>query len=119
MKILLAFILLCTTALGAYPNEVTWCINNAERYKAQNEVRLWDNARCDFVTETEALEVDWAPKWAESIGQSLFYGLMLNKKPGIILLVKNKAKEMKYVYRCKIVCGKYGIKLYVEFVQEE
>ena len=119
MRCLLLFVISCSTALADYPNEVTWCRDNAERYKAQNEVRLWDGSRCDFVTETEAIEVDWSYKWKEAPAQAVWYSIVLGKKPGIILLVKDMKKEAKYIYRATAVCEKLKIKLYIEIVKEE
>ena len=34
-----------------------------------------DGARCDILTETHAIEVDFADKWAEAFGQSLNYAM--------------------------------------------
>ncbi|ANS03338.1 hypothetical protein [uncultured Mediterranean phage uvDeep-CGR2-KM19-C37] len=85
----------------------------AERFAAQTEVRLWDNTRADMVTATEAYEVDYAPKWAEAVGQSLYYAEVLRKKPAIVLLVRNLKSERQFVYRCQTVCAAVGIRLYV------
>ena len=60
------------------------------------EVVLQDKARVDCVTNTHAIEFDFAPKWAESIGQALYYGEVLKKKPGIVLIVENPEKSEKY-----------------------
>jgi len=89
----------------------------APKYKAQVEVVLWDGSRCDMVTKTEAIEVDWAKKWPEAVGQSLYYGLILGKKPAILLLVKDPKTELRYLLRCQIVCAKHDIKLYIERVK--
>lgn len=84
------------------------------------ERRLWDKIRVDILTETYATEVDWAPKFAEAIGQSLLYAEYTQKKPGIVLLVDDFEKEAKYVYRCKIICTKYNISLWlVDTVKSE
>jgi hypothetical protein len=42
-----------------------WCSVN----KGQTEYRLEDNTRVDCLTDTHAIEFDFAEKWAESIGQ--------------------------------------------------
>lgn len=42
----------------------------------------------DCVSETHAIEVDWTGKWAEAIGQSLYYAEQLEKKPMIYLVCK-------------------------------
>jgi len=88
----------------------------APKYSAETEVRQWDGTRVDMVTDEYAIEVDWPRKWAEAIGQSLYYAEVTGKKPGIILLVKDMDSERRYVYRCQTVCAKHSIKLFVEMV---
>ena len=56
----------------------------------ETEVVLGDNTRCDIVTATYAIEVDFADKWAEAIGQSLSYALQLNLKPAIALILEEE-----------------------------
>ena len=68
-----------------------------------------DKARADCVTATHAVEVDFAPKWAESIGQSLYYAKVLNKKPGILIIMENGEKDLKYLKHVKSVADSYGI----------
>lgn len=51
--------------------------------------------RIDILTDTHAIEVEWAPKWKQSIGQALWYAMQKNTKPRIILLLK---KETDYDY---------------------
>lgn len=79
------------------------------------EVRTPDGSRVDILTKEYAVEVDWCKsgKWAEAIGQSLFYAAATNRKPAIILLMKNPVKERRYYLRALVVCNKYNIKLTV------
>jgi len=100
-----------------YPSEDQWTEKNAKRFKGKTGVVLWDLTRPDLVTEKHAIEVDWAKKYKEAIGQSLYYAIQTNKQPGIILLVKDRKTEMKYVYRCQVVAAKYGIRVWVETVK--
>ena len=51
--------------------------------KGETEVVLPDKTRYDVVTETHAFEVEFASKWCEALGQSLWYSFQLNKKEGI------------------------------------
>lgn len=85
-----------------------WC----DAHCGTTEVILSDRARVDCVTATHAIEFDFAPKWAESIGQSLYYGYALNKKPGIVLIIENADKDQKYINRVKAVAEIYGITLW-------
>jgi len=93
-------------------SEHDWCERLADKYGAETEVMLWDRSRCDLVTETEAIEVDRAKKWAEAIGQGQYYGLVLRKQPAVLLLVEDG--EERFVWRCQAVCAKLGMPLYVE-----
>lgn len=45
--------------------------------------------RIDITNEEYAIEVDFSKKWKEAIGQSIWYGLNTNLKPGIVLIRKN------------------------------
>lgn len=96
-----------------------WCSAN----NGITEVVLPDKARVDCVLEDYAVEADWAKKWAEAVGQSLYYAKVLNKKPGILLLMTNGEKDEKYLQRLRVVTEDLGIKVFVmrsmEVVNEE
>lgn len=87
----------------------------AEKYKGKKEVRLDDGTRVDLLTKDEAIEIDFAKKWAEGIGQALYYGLKTGKKPAVILLVAKG--EERYVKRLQLVANRYRIKVYIEPVK--
>ena len=61
------------------------------------EFTLLDKTRVDCLTEIHAIEYDFGKKWAEAIGQSLYYAAMTGKKAGIVLIVSpsNKARYLK------------------------
>lgn len=82
-----------------------WCNAN----KGEMEVVLQDNARVDCVTQTHAIEFDFAPKWGESIGQALYYGIATNKQPGIVLIMENGPKDQKYLNRVNAVAKQHNI----------
>lgn len=71
-----------------------WCTPNF----GKKEFRLWDTTRVDCLTKEYAIEFDFAKKWAESIGQSLYYAKMTGKKPAIVLILTD-ALDMRYVKR--------------------
>jgi len=50
------------------------------------EVRLDDGTRVDILTDTHAIEVDYAAKWAEAIGQCLYYAARTGRTPAILLI---------------------------------
>ena len=75
------------------------------------EYRLPDSTRVDCLTATHAIEVDFAKKWEESIGQSLYYSIMTGKKAGVYLIIESD-KDYKYLRRLKKVAKKYDIDIY-------
>ena len=87
----------------------------AEKYNAQVEVILDDGTRVDCLTEEYAIEFDFANKWAEAIGQSLYYAIKTNKKPAIVLIMENPEKDERYYNRLKTVADKYGITVFKMF----
>lgn len=82
-----------------------WC----SRERGAQEVVLNDKARVDCVTNSHAIEFDFADKWGESIGQALYYGAALNKKPGIVLIMENGNKDKKYLDRVNVVAKQHNI----------
>lgn len=60
----------------------------------QREVSV-QSGRVDILTKEYAFEVEWANKWKDAIGQSIWYGVQTNKKSGIILIMKKK-EDYKY-----------------------
>ncbi len=57
-----------------------------------------DGTRCDCLTDTHAIEFDFGEKWAESVGQSLYYGLQTGKEPGVVLILEEDS-DRKYWIR--------------------
>ena len=53
----------------------------------QTEVIAGDGTRCDILTPEHAIEVDFARKWGEAIGQSLNYGCQFKRQAGIVLIL--------------------------------
>lgn len=54
----------------------------------RTEVSMPNGTRADCVSETHAIEVEFAHKWAEALGQSLNYAAETGLAPGIILICK-------------------------------
>jgi hypothetical protein len=66
------------------------------------EFTLQVRTRVDCITNTHTIEVEFAHKWAEAIGQSLHYSLMTGKRAGILLILRTPnddklLKRMEYV----------------------
>jgi len=115
---ILAVILYSLLCIFTYGTETEECQRLAPKYNAQTEYVLWDNTRIDLLSDEYAIEVDWSNKWEEAVGQSVYYSIVSNRKPAIILLVKDFSKESRFIYRCYIVCTKLDIKLYLEKVND-
>lgn len=79
----------------------------AEAIHGEPEHVLPDKARIDILTATEAIEVDWAHKWAEGIGQALYYGAVTRKIP-VVLLLMGTADETRYLARVRKVISTYS-----------
>lgn len=97
-------------AAHTYPEKYyqnLWC----SKWRGKQEVRLYDGTRIDCETKNYVVEFDFAPKWAESVGQSLHYARVTGKKPAIILIIEQDG-DFKYYHRLKPLCEKYSIALW-------
>ena len=74
-----------------------------------------ENGRVDILTATHAIEVEFAAKWKNAIGQSLWYALQTNKPAGIILIVEDENADRGNVIRLGSVisANNLPIKLWV------
>jgi hypothetical protein len=123
-----------TVSAARHPSEVEVCRSIAMRpnWRAGVEERLHDDldgkhagqSRIDIITATHVYEADWAHKWPEAVGQSLYYAHQWAeehprdpRKPGIVLLVRDPERESHFVSRCRRVCDQYAITLVVETVR--
>ncbi|MDD3477192.1 MAG: hypothetical protein PHI38_10015 [Sulfurimonas sp.] len=73
------------------------------------EYILTDKTRVDCLTNEYAIEVDFAQKWAEAIGQSLYYAHMTGKRPAIGFIVGDG--DERYIKRVRTVADKFDIKI--------
>jgi len=76
------------------------------------EQSLLDRTRVDCLTDEYAIEVDFAKKWAEAVGQSLYYAQMTEKKPGIGFILRDNKKDRRHLKRVKVLADKYHIKIF-------
>ena len=81
-----------------------WCLEQG----GQVEVRLPDRTRCDCLTENNAIEFDFGSKWAEAIGQALYYSTQTGKRAGIVLILE-KESDRKYWFRMMKVIQTYQL----------
>ena len=83
-----------------------WCRDDF----GKQEFVLWDNTRVDCLTKDYAIEFDFAHKWAESVGQSLYYSKMTGKQPAVALILTD-LKDYRYVKRVERL--ENGIKIFL------
>lgn len=84
-----------------------WC----HRHNGTLEYRLPDGTRVDCLTKEYAVEVEFAQKWAESIGQALYYAQQTDRTPGIVLIMRT-AHDEQYAKRLRTVAKQQGIKVW-------
>ena len=111
-KILLVFCILMILHSPAFAKRLhpekyyqqQWCQDQG----GQIEVVLPDKTRCDCLTSTHAVEFDFGSKWAESIGQSLYYAIQTGKKPGVVLILENQ-KDHRFWIRLNTVIDHFNL----------
>ncbi len=120
IAILIAFILLAVAVNIARAARLhheaeyvtTWC----EPQKGIEEFRLIDPysgdfmGRVDCLTATHAVEFDFADKWAEGVGQALFYSSRTGKRAGLALIIEDP-KDNRHVVKVKALIAAEGLPL--------
>lgn len=84
-----------------------WC----EAWQGVAEVRLYNATRVDCLIEGFAVEVDFAEKWAESIGQALLYARLTDRQPAVLLIVR--PGDARFLARWHNAADGLGIRLFV------
>lgn len=115
MKYLICMLLLSisTSSFAAHLHserdyQEQWCSDHGGAL----EYVLGDKSRVDCLTDSYAVEVEFAPKWKEAIGQALYYSIKTKRKPGIVVISENPETDAKHIKRLRIVSEEYGIELF-------
>ena len=107
MRSILVAVLLMSASVHSREYEAhyqnLWC-------PGEIEVTLADGSRVDCLTSSEAIEVDFSSKWAESIGQALLYARLTGKSPAVLLIVNSSSAG--HIARFHNAADGLGIKLY-------
>ena len=82
-----------------------WC--NA--HNGVMEYTLSDKTRVDCLTDSYAVEFDFACKWAECLGQAIYYGRQTGKQAACVLIMENGEKDLKYLYRLRRSAYRKGV----------
>ena len=91
-------------------NERYYQLKCNEILQGEVEKRMGDGTRVDILTDDLAIEVDFAKKWYEAIGQACHYANLTGKKPAIILIVREQSQE-KYIRAAARVCKTTKVRL--------
>ncbi len=106
--ILLTFAFHTTThSRNIHPEKLyqrAWCADAG----GVTEYALEDRTRVDCLTDEYAVEVDFAAKWAEAVGQALYYGLATGRKPAVLLIIERPA-DKKHLERIRALTEKTGL----------
>lgn len=84
-----------------------WCDDQG----GEIEHILPDRTRIDCLLDRYAVEVDFQYKWAEAIGQSLYYATMTHREPAVLLIVDKNAA--RYLARFHNAADGLGIRLFI------
>ena len=104
------FLMLPVEAKRLHPEveyQTYWCNKN----NGIMEYKLSDKTRVDCLTDTLAVEVDFANKWAECIGQAIYYGRMTKRQPACLLIMENGEKDLKYLKRLRRSAYRKGVNM--------
>jgi len=88
--------------------QTQWCQEN----NGNMEVIFPNRTRCDCLTTDYAVEVEFADKWAEAVGQSLNYALESQRQSGIVLILEN-LKDRKYLEHLNAVIAHFDLPIRV------
>lgn len=84
-----------------------WCAKKG----GITEYKLNDKTRVDCLLPDMAVEFDFANKWAECIGQAIYYGRQTNRQAACVLIMENGGKDLKYLKRLRRAAYRKGVNL--------
>ena len=84
-----------------------WC----DKHTGELEYRLPDGTRVDCLIKDYAVEIEYAQKWAEAIGQALYYAKITGRKPGVVLVMREHGDE-RFARRLREVASQEKIKVW-------
>ena len=112
--ILFTFIFCTVVAASAYAMsegeyQKEWCA----KHNGEIDYKTQDKTTVDCLTDTYAVELDYAEKWVQSMRKSRDHSLSTGKAPGVVLILQNSADE-KHLFKLRKVVEKrrLGIKIW-------
>lgn len=80
-------------AFGAQAGEPDYQLPWCEARGGIAEYVLPDRTRVDCLTETHLIEFDFASKWAEAIGQALYYASQAQRRAAVVSILRDPREE--------------------------
>ena len=109
--IIALFLIVGCSSVPKYYHEKHYQLILCDDLQGKQEYVLKNKTRVDCLTDKYAIEVDFAKKWAEAVGQSLYYADQTGKQAAIGLIVGKK--DVRFVRRIRTLTSKYKIKLFI------
>jgi hypothetical protein len=97
-----------SSAFGHQHLEAWYQAGLAAETGARREVRMHDGTRCDVLTATHAVEVEFAAKWCEAVGQSLGYAAQTGRAGGIALILE-RPSDQRFLERLRALIAFHGL----------
>ena len=108
LKKLLLFKLLVTLTLFGKQSERYYQEKFAREIGGQVEVVMKDGTRCDILTATHAIEVDFARSGQKRLDRVYTTPMHTGKRPAVALIVLSPS-DNKYVERVRKISAEYGL----------
>jgi len=80
-----------------------WC----DSHNGKIDVTLQNGTQADCITSTHAVEVAFANRWAEGLGQSLHYAMFSGKRAAVLLVLGKD--ETIFQARLQSTINHYGL----------
>lgn len=93
--------------LGEY--RAMWCSKNGGKVEYVNGD---DTGNFVCIKDQYAINIEYAGKWREAVGQALYYSIITGKKPGIALIVSDSTDDISYLKNLNLVARKYNIRVW-------
>ncbi|MCH7499238.1 MAG: hypothetical protein IH886_04410 [Nitrospinae bacterium] len=89
-----------------------------KKWNGTPEYTLDDWERVDCLTDQYAVEFDFSNKWAEAVGQALYYSMKTGKKAGIVLIMNGDSSQ-SHLERLKAVIGHYRLDIKIWTLKDQ
>lgn len=104
----ISMLLLSSSVLASEKKYIEeWC----KRNNGTRNYYVDGNSNIDCVTEDHAVEFELAKNWPEAVGWALYYSAKTNKKPGIVLIIKEK-DDYKHLKKLLHISETYDIQVW-------